>query len=191
MADGPVFFAEAAEFRVWLTRNHRSATELMVGFYRVGSGKPSMTWPESVAEALCFGWIDGVRRRRDAERYTIRFTPRRKESRWSAVNIRLATELEAAGRITEAGRAAFACRDPASAGYSYERRNAELGAVQVREFRRNKRAWAFFEGQPPGHRRLAAWYVMSAKREETRARRLARLVEASAAGRRLTDGAGE
>lgn len=190
MADGPVFFAGSAEFRVWLRKNHRSATSLMVGFYHVGSGRPSMTWPESVAEALCFGWIDGVRRRRDGESYTIRFTPRRKESRWSAVNIRLVAELEAAGRMTAAGRAAFAARRD-EGGYSYERRDAALGAAQVREFKKNKRAWAFFEKQPPGYRRLAAWYVMSAKREETRARRLARLVGASAEGRRLTDGAGE
>ena len=179
------FFGSAREFRTWLERNHASAGELVVGYHKRHTGKPSMTWPESVAEALCFGWIDGVRRSLDEERYTIRFTPRRKGSRWSAINIRMVGELEAAGRMMEAGRAAFAAR-PAGAGYSYEhRRGAELDAARVRRFKKSKAAWAFFEAQPPGYRSLVAWWVMNAKQEETRERRLTRVIEASAAKKRL------
>lgn len=182
----PIFFKSPAEFRTWLGKNHSTAKELIVGFRRKSSGKPSMTWPESVAEALCFGWIDGVRRSVDDESYTIRFTPRRPGSSWSAVNVRLVHELESAGRMTPAGRAVFEARtDKNTAGYSYEQREAAFDAARLKAFKKNRAAWMFFEAQPPGYRRLMAFYVMSAKGEETKDRRLAKLIASCAAGKRL------
>lgn len=182
----PRFFKSPAAFRLWLTKNHKTADELIVGFRKKHTGRPSMTWPESVAEALCFGWIDGIRRRVDDESYTIRFTPRRKGSVWSAVNVKMTAELEAAGKMTAAGRAIFAARpDPAHPGYSYEARDGELNARRLREFRKNKAAWKFFTSQAPSYQRTARHWVMSAKREETRDRRLAKLIETSAAGHRI------
>jgi uncharacterized protein YdeI (YjbR/CyaY-like superfamily) len=187
MAGGARFFRGPAAFRAWLDKNHRTAAEILVGFKKRHTGKPSMTWPESVAVALCYGWIDGIRQRMDDERYTIRFTPRRPSSVWSAVNVRLIAELEAAGGMTDAGRAAFAARkDPTSKGYSYERREADLDEARVARFKRNRAAWRFFTAQPPGYRKLMLWWVMSAKQEVTRDRRFARLLEASAAGKRIT-----
>ena len=180
----PQFFPTPAAFRAWLQKNHDKATELQVGFYKKHTGKLSITWPESVAEALCYGWIDGIRRRLDEDSYVIRFTPRRKGSVWSAVNIRLVGELEAVGRMTPAGRAAFEVR-PKTEGYSYERRNAALDRKRTATFKKNKAAWKFFESQPPGYKKLMSFYVMSAKTEEARERRLGRLIEASKAGRRL------
>lgn len=180
------FFDSAAGFRAWLRKNHKKADELYVGYYKKHTGKPSMTWAESVAEALCFGWIDGIRRRIDDERYMIRFTPRRPRSKWSAVNVRLMAELEEAGKMTEAGRAVFRLRpDPDSDGYSYENVAFTLDAPHARAFKRNKRAWTFFENQPPGYRNKAIGWIMSAKKDETRARRLSKLIEASAQGNRL------
>jgi uncharacterized protein YdeI (YjbR/CyaY-like superfamily) len=180
-------FETPGEFRAWLEKHHGSETELLVVLSRRRTGKRCMTWQESVAEALCFGWIDGVRRSVDDERYTIRFTPRKKGSSWSAVNIRLIGQLEAAGKMMNPGRVAFAARrqGPEGAGYSYEQREASLDARRAREFRKNRAAWAFFASQPPGYRRKAAWWVISAKRAETGDRRLAKLIELSAARKRL------
>jgi uncharacterized protein YdeI (YjbR/CyaY-like superfamily) len=182
-----IFFESPSELRKWFEKNHTKASELMVGFHRKGTGRPTLTWPESVAEALCFGWIDGVRRRIDNESYTIRFTPRRPGSSWSAINVRMIGELESAGRMRPAGRAAFERRkDARSPGYSYERRDGNFDEARLKAFMKNKAAWLFFEAQPPGYRRTLAWWVMSAKQEDTRDRRLAKLVESSAAGQRMT-----
>ena len=180
----PTFFATPAKFRAWLSRHHRTRNELVVGFYKKGSGKPSITWPESVDEALCFGWIDGIRRSLDDERYTIRFTPRRSRSTWSLVNIRRAKELIELGRMRPAGLAAFeALADERSAIYSYEQRHAsKLDPSFERRFRANRRAWEIFQTQPPSQRRAAIYWVMSAKKPETRARRLASLIAESAKG---------
>jgi uncharacterized protein YdeI (YjbR/CyaY-like superfamily) len=182
----PTFFATPADWRAWLEEHHETERELLVGFWKRGTGRPSITWPESVDEALCFGWIDGVRRRVDDECYTIRFTPRQKRSTWSAVNIARVAELEAEGRMRPAGLAAFARRsDDRTAIYSYEqRRTAELGPGEEAELRANPAAWAHFQAQTPSYRRAAAHWVMSAKREETRRRRLEQLVAESAQGRR-------
>lgn len=178
-----VFFESPAAFRRWLAKHHRSVSELWVGFYKKGSGRPSVTWPESVREALCFGWIDGVRRSVDDESYTIRFTPRRPRSIWSAVNVRIADELVAAGLMQPAGREAFAARSEQRSGvYTYEHKNGAAEEHVAREIKKNHRAWAYFESQPPWYRRTAARWVMSAKREETRARRLATLIDDSARG---------
>jgi uncharacterized protein YdeI (YjbR/CyaY-like superfamily) len=188
MADAkPKFFKTPAEFRRWLEKNHKTAKELLVGYHKVGTGRPSMTWAESVAEALCFGWIDGIRRRVDEHCYTIRFTARRPRSKWSAVNLRLIQELEAAGRMTDAGRAVHAARvDKEAAGYTYEHRaEATFDEAQLRTFKSNKSEWDFFNAQPPGYRRLITWWVTSAKREQTRDARLKKLIEASAKGKRL------
>jgi uncharacterized protein YdeI (YjbR/CyaY-like superfamily) len=186
-SDGPRFFASPAEFRTWLEANHDQCRELLVGFYKKGSGKPSITWPESVDEALCFGWIDGVRRSLDAERYTIRFTPRKPRSIWSNVNLAKVEMLLKAGRMRPAGLAAWERRDPEKSGiYAFELKNpAELDAESERRFRRARGAWRFFQEQPPGYRRLATHYVTSARRPETRERRLAALIYHSARGERL------
>ena len=178
------YFGSPAEFRRWLARHHASATELLVGFHKVGSGTPSMTWPQSVDEALCVGWIDGVRRRVDDLRYTIRFTPRRPGSTWSAINIARVAVLEEAGRMKAAGRRAFEVRIEGPR-YSYEGETAELPAAYAKALRRSKPAWAFFQSQAPWYRRKASHWVMRAKQEATRERRLARLIEASAAGRQI------
>jgi uncharacterized protein YdeI (YjbR/CyaY-like superfamily) len=181
------FFETPADFRAWLEQNHESETELLVGFYKKASGRPSITWPESVAEALCFGWIDGVRRGIDEESYSIRFTPRKPTSHWSQVNIDKVAELTEQSLMWPAGVAAFARRsEKRSAIYSYEQRvSAAFDADQEREFRANEEAWSFFQAQPPGYRQLATHWVSTAKREETRRKRLATLIEDSAAGRRL------
>jgi uncharacterized protein YdeI (YjbR/CyaY-like superfamily) len=184
----PRFFATPAAFRAWLDANHGRETELLVGFYKKGSGKPSITWPESVDEALCYGWIDGVRRSLGDESYAIRFSPRKPSSIWSNVNIAKVKALLAAGRMTPAGVAAWERRDPERSGiYLFERNNpVAFDAEAERRFRRSRRAWTFFQAQPPGYRRLATHYVTSAKRSETRERRLAILIECSARGERLT-----
>ena len=182
----PTFFATPEDFRRWLERNHDKAGELLVGFWKKDSGKASMTWPESVDEALCYGWIDGVRRRIDNESYSIRFTPRRRRSIWSAVNIKRATELTKLERMAPAGLRAFAARDEKkSAIYSYEKPPAEFIPADEKKFRVNKKAWQYFNAQPPGYRRLAIGWVTSAKKEETRERRLAQLIDDSAKERRL------
>lgn len=183
----PTFFATPAQLRAWLQKHHRTATELWVGFYKKGSGHPSITWPESVDEALCFGWIDGVRKRLVDDRYVIRFTPRRKGSTWSTVNTRRMQALLHEGRVRPAGLAAFEARSETRSGvYSFEQREAPaFDAALEQRFKANEPAWAFFQAQPPGYRRMATHYVMSARREETRLRRLHIVVAHSAAGRRL------
>ena len=181
-----IYFATAAEFRAWLEAHHDKDNEVLVGFYKRAARPEAMTWPESVDEALCFGWIDGVRKRVDDERYTIRFTPRKAKSIWSAVNLRRAEELKKRGRMNEAGLRAFESRDASlSNRYSFEQKSVELGAEREAIFRRNRKAWAFFAAQPPSYRRVATWWVISAKQEPTRARRLAKLIEHSAAGERI------
>ncbi|MGA7615601.1 MAG: YdeI/OmpD-associated family protein [Thermoanaerobaculia bacterium] len=183
----PTFFETPEEFRRWLARHHASTDHLWVGFHKTKSGKPSMTWPQSVDEALCYGWIDGVRKSIDAERYTIRFTPRKKRSTWSLVNIRRVEELTRLGRMKPAGVAAFEARDEKKSGiYSFEQRQtATLTTEELKEIRKNERAWEFFSAQPLGYRKIAAFWIRSAKREETRARRLRTLIYDSAAGLRV------
>jgi uncharacterized protein YdeI (YjbR/CyaY-like superfamily) len=186
-ADRPRFFAAPDRFRAWLDKHHATAAELWVGFHKRDTGKASITWPQSVDEALCFGWIDGVRKSLGDESYVIRFTPRRSTGKWSAVNIKRMAELEAQGRVTPAGRAAFARLDPKkSAEYSYERRfTARLEPEQESRFRANRKAWSYFESEAPWYRRTTTHWVVSAKREETRERRLATLIDCSARGRRI------
>ena len=181
----PTFFATPAGLRAWLEEHHQSERELLVGFYKKGSGRPSITWPESVDEALCFGWIDGVRRSLGDEAYTIRFTPRQSRSTWSVVNIRRAGELIAEGRMRPAGLAAFEARTGERSGvYSFEQKDEiAFDEAQARRFRADAKAWEFFQAQPPWYRKTATWWVISAKKEETRAKRLATLIEDSAAGR--------
>ena len=182
----PTFFAKPAQFRSWLAKNHKTANELLVGFYKKDSGKPSITWPESVDEALCVGWIDGIRRSLGDEAYTIRFTPRRKGSIWSEVNIRRVRELAKAKLMRPAGLAAFEKRDEKkSAIYSYEQRTTtEFDPGYEKTFRAHKKAWAFFEGQPSWYQRQVRYFVMSAKNEATRLRRLQRVMDRSAKGTR-------
>jgi uncharacterized protein YdeI (YjbR/CyaY-like superfamily) len=181
------FFATPAELRAWLEKHHDTADELWLGYYKKAAERPTITWAQAVEEALCFGWIDGKVQTIDELRYRQRFTPRRKGSNWSAVNIAKIAELRAQGRMTPAGEAAFAARrEDRSAVYSYERRHeARFDAEQKRAFRANKEAWAWFEEQSPAYRALATFWVVSAKRPETRARRLATLIECSAEGRRV------
>jgi uncharacterized protein YdeI (YjbR/CyaY-like superfamily) len=182
----PLFFKTPADLRKWMRTHHDRARELLVGFYKKDSGKPSVTYHEALDEALAVGWIDGVRRSLSADSYTIRFTPRRKGSYWSQVNIARARALEAQGRLADAGIAAFEARDETKAGkYSFERKSASFDAAQLRVFQSAKRAWAFFVQQPPGYRRLVTFWVVSARREETRARRLAQLIDECANGRRI------
>jgi len=183
----PVFFADAAAFRLWLEAQADSASELLVGFHKVDSGRPSMTWPESVDEALCFGWIDGVRRRIDESSYSIRFTPRKANSIWSAVNIAKVEALRAQHRMRPAGEAAFARRSAArSAVYSFEQATvAELSAEERLAFQRDIAAWTYFESAPLGYRKTVLHWVTTAKKATTRAERLARLIEACVEGRRL------
>ena len=183
----PAFFADPQAFRQWLQKHHRTAEELIVGFYKRNSGKPSITWPQSVDQALCFGWIDGIRRRVDDEVYTIRFTPRRPQSVWSSVNIKRVPELEKLGLMRPAGRAAFAKRDDEKSRiYSYEQRfHAKLEPHHRRALEANSRAWAFFQAQPPWFQRQVTYWIVSAKTEETRLRRLQKLIDDAARGRRL------
>jgi len=183
----PKFFENAKAFRAWLEPNAARAEELVVGFHKVGSGRPSMTWPESVDEALCFGWIDGVRKRIDDDTYQIRFTPRKPTSIWSAINIAKFEQLRAAGRMTLAGATAFAHRKPEkSVVYAYEQQaTAELTPQELQLFKRRKKAWQFFEATPPGYRKVLLHWVTTARKPETRASRLATLVDACADGKRL------
>jgi uncharacterized protein YdeI (YjbR/CyaY-like superfamily) len=183
----PTFFKTAQAFGRWLKANASIADELLVGFYKVGSGHPSMTWPESVDEALCCGWIDGVCRRLDEVSYSVRFTPRRRGSIWSAVNIAKYQALQAQGRITPAGAQAFAQRkDDESVVYSYEQAHtAELSAQEQAAFQRDGAAWAYFEACPAGYRKVMLHRVTTAKKPETRVARLAKLMEACRVGVRL------
>ncbi len=183
----PVYFTSPAAFRAWLEQHHRRATQLQVGFYKRATGKPSLTWPTSVDEALCFGWIDGIRHRIDEMRYTIRFTPRRPGSAWSAVNLRRVRALRKAGRMRPAGLKVYRERDRKKAGlYSFEqRRRIKLPPRFERRLRAKKRAWAYFSTQAPWYQRTVAFWITSAKLEATRLRRLAALIASSALGRRV------
>jgi uncharacterized protein YdeI (YjbR/CyaY-like superfamily) len=182
----PRFFASREKLRAWLSRHHSSDAELWVGFYRKASGRGGISYDEALEEALCFGWIDGVRKRLDDDAYVQRFTPRKTGSYWSAVNVKRANELIERKLMTAAGLRAFERRDAGATGrYSFERAHANFTPAQVRVFRSNRAAWEFFQSQPPGYRRIATFWVISAKKEETQARRLAALVKDSAAGRRI------
>ena len=182
-----IYFTSPEEFRAWLEDNHESQTEVLVGYWKRATGKPSLTWSQAVDEALCFGWIDGVRRGVDDERHVQRFTPRKPTSNWSAVNIAKVEQLRAQGRMRPAGEAAFARRRADKSGvYSYEQRHkAALEPEQEARFRANAAAWEYFSACPPSYRTMAVWWVVSAKRPDTRDRRLSTLIEDSAAGRRL------
>lgn len=183
----PTFFSTPANFHAWLEEHHGKSQELWVGYYKKATGKPSITWPESVDEALCFGWIDGLRKRVDEASYMIRFTPRKATSTWSAVNIKRVEELTALGRMRPAGLKAFEKRTTENSGtYAYEQRGAaKLDAAQEQQFRANPPAWEFFQAQAPWYRKTATWWVISAKKEATRQKRLATLIEDSAQGRTI------
>jgi uncharacterized protein YdeI (YjbR/CyaY-like superfamily) len=183
----PKFFATAAAWREWLEKYHDQKQELLVGFHKRGSGRPSITWPESVDQALCFGWIDGVRRSIDEDSYTIRFTPRKTQSTWSAVNIRRVEELTRQGLMHPAGLKAFERRTAnRSAIYAFEQRERpEFTEEQLKRFQANRVAWNFFQAKPPWYRRTATWWVVSAKRPETREKRLSTLIEDSEHGRTI------
>lgn len=184
----PTFFPTPAAFRRWLARHHAAAPELWVGLYRKGTGEPSLTWPESVDEALCFGWIDGVRKRLDERRYVIRFSPRKPGSVWSQVNIARARALIEAGRMTPAGLAAFEARKENRSGvYSYEQRRPRLEPPYEALLKQDEAAWAFFASQPPSYRKAVSWWIVSARREETRLRRLEKLRACSARGERIPE----
>jgi uncharacterized protein YdeI (YjbR/CyaY-like superfamily) len=183
---GPTFFKTPAALRAWFKQHHASGTELLLGFYKVGSGRPSVTYQEALDEALVVGWIDGIRKGVDDESYTIRFTPRKKGSYWSAVNTKRAHELIEAGRMTPAGRAAFDARDATKTEkYSSESRIQALSADYEKQLQANPKAWAFFQSQPPGYRRTASFWVMSAKQEATQLKRLKTLIADSARGERI------
>jgi uncharacterized protein YdeI (YjbR/CyaY-like superfamily) len=182
----PIFFKSTTEFRKWLKKNHAKETELWVGFWKLHTGKPSMTWSEAVDVALCFGWIDGIRKSIDADSYTNRFTPRRPGSNWSAINIAKVEALKKQGLMEVAGLAAYGLRkDEKSKVYSYENEQGKLRADMQKLFKANKAAWKFFTAHAPSYQRLMVHHVMSAKKEETRLNRLKKLVAASAEGKRV------
>jgi len=180
------YFKSAHDFRRWLEKNHAITQELWVGYHKKSSRQPSITWPESVDEALCFGWIDGIRKSVDDLRYTSRFTPRRRGSIWSAVNIKRARELSEKGLMKPPGMAAFNARKENKSGiYSYEQRSANLATPYEKRLRQNKAAWDFFYAQPPPYRKAIGWWIVSAKQEATRLKRLEKLIEGSANRKRL------
>lgn len=183
----PTFFESAPLFRAWLEANHSTAAELIVGFRKVGTGLPSMTWSESVDEALCFGWIDGVRKRIDDESYLIRFTPRRSGSIWSLVNVDKVEQLMAQGRMRPPGVAAYGAKNDKKTGiYAFEREYpAELAAAETREFKKNEVAWQYFEAAAPSYRKVITHWVVSAKQAATRERRLTQLIQACAEQKRI------
>ena len=182
----PIYFASPSDFRDWLDEHHATSTELLVGFHKKATGRPTMTWPESVDEALCYGWIDGVRRGVDGDRYTIRFTPRKPTSIWSAINIKRVGELTAEGRMRPAGTAAFERRrEDKSRVYSFEQETVELPEDFVERFRKNEIAWTNIQKMPPSYRKPATWWVISAKQDETRQRRLSTLIDDSANGLKI------
>src|SRR6266851_6659932 len=179
-------FRTLADLRKWFRANHANASELWIGFYKKDSGRPSITWPESVDEALCVGWIDGIRKSLGAESYTIRFTPRRKGSIWSTVNIARVKTLTAEKRMRPTGVKAFAARRENKSGiYSYEQRRDQLEEPYCSLLQKNKAAFEFFQAQPPSYRKAVGWWIVSAKKEETRLGRLKKLIEAGDRGRRL------
>lgn len=182
----PLFFATASSFRKWLEKNHDKAKELLVGFYKVNSGKPSMTWSESVDEAICFGWIDGVRKSIDETSYSIRFTPRKPGSIWSVINIQKIENLSKEGRMHSRGMAAFEKRQAKkSAIYSYEKPPENLSEEFLKKFKSNQKAWNFFQSMAPSYRRTAIHWVMTAKQESTRLKRLNELIADSEAARKI------
>ena len=175
------YFKSPNDFRKWLEKNHATTQELWVGYYKKASGQPSITWPESVDQALCFGWIDGIRKSVDDLRYTIRFTPRRRGSIWSTVNIKRVGELSDKGLMGLPGTAAFNARKENKSGiYSYEQRSASLDVPYEKRLRQNKAAWSFFYAQPPSYRKAIGWWIVSAKQEVTRLERLEKLIKQSA-----------
>ena len=181
-----VFFRNAAAFRGWLQKHHDRATEVWVGFYRKGCGRTGISYPEAVDQALCFGWIDGVRKKVDDISYTNRFSPRMRKSVWSTINIRRVGELTKLGLMAAPGLAAFNARDPKRSGlYSFENRPTSFAPELEKIFKAQKAAWAFWEALPPGYRRTVTWWVMSAVKEDTRRARLARVIEEAAGGRRV------
>jgi uncharacterized protein YdeI (YjbR/CyaY-like superfamily) len=183
----PTFFKTPAELRRRFAKDHARLDELWVGFYKVASGKGGLTYQEALDEALCFGWIDGVTKSLGAESWMIRFSPRKARSTWSAVNIKRAGELRKAGRMKQAGLKAFEGRDRSKdKSYSYENALRALAPAYEKRFKANRKAWTFWEAQPPGYKRTASFWVMSAKKEETQLRRLATLIEDSAGGRRIS-----
>ena len=183
----PTFFKSQSDFRGWLDKHHDSVKELLVGFHKKNSGHPSITWPESVDAALCFGWIDGIRRSIDDISYTIRFTPRKPTSTWSSINIKRARELVDQGLMQPAGLKAFQLRKENKSGiYSYEQRREKLPDPYEKKLKQNKAAWAFFQAQPPSYRRAVYWWVVSARKEETRLKRLQKLIEESYEGQRIS-----
>lgn len=180
----PRYFASPAEWRAWLQANHNMRDELWVGYHKKATGKPSMTWSESVDQALCFGWIDGIRKRVDANRYVIRFTPRRPGSLWSAVNRAKVAVLTRKKLMRPAGLKAYEIRTDQTSQYSYEqRRNASLDPAYLKKLKANPAAWKYFQSRAPRYQHLATWWILSAKKEETRLRRLDSLIEQCAAGR--------
>jgi uncharacterized protein YdeI (YjbR/CyaY-like superfamily) len=180
------YFKTAADFRRWLAAHHATESELLVGFYKKASGPRGISYKEAVDEALCFGWIDGIKKRVDDQRYTHRFSPRKPGSIWSLINANRAKALIALERMAKPGLDAFERRDPKKTGiYSFEQRPSAFDPALAREFKRHAAAWTFFRAQPPGYQRLMTFYVMSAKQQETRARRLAALVKSSAEGKRI------
>jgi uncharacterized protein YdeI (YjbR/CyaY-like superfamily) len=182
----PTFFATPNDLRKWFRQHHAETAELWIGFYKKSSGKPSITWPEAVDEALCVGWIDGIRKSVNADSYMIRFTPRRRGSIWSALNIRRVAVLTNEKRMKPAGLKAFAKRKENKSGiYSYEQRSAELEEPDRTQLRRNQVAWQFFQAQPPSYRKTVSWWIASAKREATRKKRLEKLIHAAENGRRI------
>ena len=181
----PAYFPTPADFRRWLERHHDSATELLVGFRKKGTGRPSIDWPQARDQALCFGWIDGVRRSLGADSYTIRFTPRRPGSLWSRINLARVEALRADGLMTEAGERALAEGKPRPSAYSYESEERALEPEETERFQANPAAWSDWQSRPPGYRKMVLHWVTSAKRPETRAKRLATLIEDCAAGRKI------
>ena len=182
----PVFFKNQMEFRHWLEKNHDKENELLVGFYKVGSGRQNMTWSESVDQALCFGWIDGIRRSIDDDSYCIRFTPRRQGSTWSAVNIRKIEELNKQGLMHQAGTDSFNNRKlNKTAVYNYENELVHLPAEMEQHFKKSKKAWLFFNDQAASYKKTICRWIMDAKQEPTRFRRLEKVISESAAGNRL------
>ena len=182
----PKHFPTKADFRTWLEAHHNQEEELWVGYYKKATKKPSITWPQSVDEALCFGWIDGLRKSVDEESYKIRFTPRRPNSTWSAVNIKRFGELKAMGLIRPAGQAAYERKaEKRSELYSYEQGTLGLSRAYEQKIKANQKAWDFFQSLPPSVKKPSIWYIMSAKREDTRLRRLDTLIQCSEEGQRL------
>jgi uncharacterized protein YdeI (YjbR/CyaY-like superfamily) len=179
----PIFFAKQSDFRKWLQKNHKRETELLVGFYKVGSGKPGMTWSQSVDEALCFGWIDGVRKSIDKDSYQIRFTQRKPTSIWSAINIKKVAELTKQGKMQPAGLASFEKRtEQKSKIYTYENEEAKFTQTFEKEFKANKKAWSYFQSLAPSYKKLSTHWVMRAKQDSTKTKRLSELIGDSEKG---------